>query len=376
MFKHIINHITKDYSSFLEDTGKNLHITHIDDLIIDSDVNEVISILNKIVDKKIDLTYKIDGLPFVAFGQEPQTKKFCIGTKRIATRPAFSLEDIQKIYEDIPELQDILSGLFKILSTKRYNKIFAGDLVWSPRNPKTTEGDSITFKPNTIKYSVPSDSDLASNMEGKDFGMIIHTSMTGGPTFKDMNKSNKVELGEIGDTPNLWLSNAQLNKYSNTETLDLSDFKNEINELKKYDTSIKDLPFKSADVFSFFVKANNIKKSTEEKLNLFRDFMISKINSKVPTTVEAKTAEINTVFENNKDKIRNFIILNEKILEVKQKIIEKLTTSMKLKTSHNFEGTFVDNKGEGFVAVDGDRYVKLVDREEFSAMNSLNWGRK
>ena len=114
----------------------------------------------------------IHNSPAVIFGINPDDGNFIIGTKRILTKPASSIEEIKQIYSDSPNLQKIFIDLFNYLKPYVKNGIYMGDLMWSPEIIKT-KGNVIEFKPNTIIYQVDKNSKLGKEIANKKYGLIL-----------------------------------------------------------------------------------------------------------------------------------------------------------------------------------------------------------
>ena len=345
-----------------------LHIQHLEELILSGSVDTVIDVLNQIVKGSVKPTLKVDGFPAVIFGIDPQTKTFAIGTKRILTRPAHSIQEIDEIYSDNPELAALFKGLFPLLSQgKNLNSMYSGDLMWSPRNTIKATEEFLEFQPNTIRYQVPIDSELAREMKGCEYGIILHTKMTG-PTIKQMSKTGDVNVSDFKGIRNLWVGDANLKSYTSSDA-DLSMFTQEINELKNLEETIDDLGFNKGKLYSFFVKVNKENYTTEEKVSMLKDYFLSEYKS--PRQID----KFLDIYNNHQDKIYKFIKLNDKIIEVKDKIIDKINSTSLLKTSHSTgNGTYEDNSGEGFVAIHNGNFIKLVNRKEFSKMNAARHG--
>ena len=155
----------------LEDKGgKNLHLEHLEDEIINYGVDggrAAINFLRSLRDmlaggsrSSINMTVKWDGAPAIFCGIDPEDGKFFVAKKSV-----FNVSP--KLYKTNGEIDDDLSGdlnaKFKValaeLSKLGIKGVLQGDLMFTD----DVETDSIdgtsyyTFQPNTIVYAVPID---------------------------------------------------------------------------------------------------------------------------------------------------------------------------------------------------------------------------
>ena len=82
-----------------------------------------------------------------------------------------------------------------------------GDLMFtsSDKKVKKIDGESyITFQPNTILYAVQADSALGKQIAAAKFGIVFHTSYTGG-TIEDLAASFGANIKNLGHSSAIWL---------------------------------------------------------------------------------------------------------------------------------------------------------------------------
>ena len=162
----------------LEDKqGKNLHLEHLEDEILNFGVGGgrgAINFLQSLRDMlsgsskgSVNMTVKWDGAPAIFAGVDPSDGKFFVAKKSV-----FNVNP--KLYKTEAEIDDDLSGAlnskFKI-ALKEFSKlgikgVLQGDLMYTDdMEPQTIDGVKyITFQPNTIVYAVPVNSDLGKTM--------------------------------------------------------------------------------------------------------------------------------------------------------------------------------------------------------------------
>ena len=169
----------------LEDKGgKNLHLEHIEDEILNYGVDggrAAINFLRSLRDMlagssrtSVNMTVKWDGAPAIFAGIDPSDGKFFVAKKSV-----FNVSP--KLYKTNKEIDDDLSGAlnskFKIalaeFSKLGIKGVLQGDLMFTDDVEKTTIEGVVyyTFQPNTIVYAVPIDSDLGKTLDDY-FGIV------------------------------------------------------------------------------------------------------------------------------------------------------------------------------------------------------------
>jgi len=313
-------------------------------------------------------------MPAVIFGINPENGKFAIGSKRIYTRPAHSEKEINEIYSDIDELRVIFLDLFKYLKPYVKSGMYMGDLMWRKDKPLRVNGDNIVFQPNTTVYQVPKDSKLGKEIINKPYGMVLHTKLTG-QTLKTMSKSSDIDIEKFKSIPEVWVGDAKIDTYAgNDKKFDFSDIAKDINDIKKYyaHASISDI-IPLTRLQPIFNKLNKTQfdktTSVDKKLEILIDIIkeVYNKNYKTPNKLNEVLEKINS----NPKLFKDFIELNDRIIDIKNKIMSRLNSVAVFKTSLDPNGVFDSNVGEGFVIPVGNGMVKLVDRKEFSRINAI-----
>ena len=172
--------------------GKNLHLEHLEDEIINYGVDggrAALNFLRSLRDmlagasrSSVNMTVKWDGAPAIFAGIDPSDDKFFVAKKSV-----FNVNP--KLYKTEAEINDDLSGAlnskFKI-ALQEFSKlgikgVLQGDLMFTDDVETTKiEGASYyTFQPNTIVYAVPMDSKLGSIINKSKIGIVWHTTYTG-----------------------------------------------------------------------------------------------------------------------------------------------------------------------------------------------------
>ena len=226
------NHIQEPLT---EAATKNLHLEHIEDVILNDGLSGAHVALNFIDGirnsleghgtKHLSVTTKWDGSPAIVAGTHPETGRYFIGTKSVfnkrSTKMIYSKDDIKKHYKESPGLAKHLEQVFDHLQKIDITGVLQGDLMFSGGEvgSQSIDGsDYVTFKPNTIMYAVPSDSELAEKIRRAKIGIIFHTSYTGN-TLSEMTPSYKVNIQDLKQSNDVWVDDATYRDETGTATL-------------------------------------------------------------------------------------------------------------------------------------------------------------
>ena len=195
------------FSSFLTEDkgGKNLHLEHIEDEILNygitggrASINFVRSLRDMLAGNSrssIDMTVKWDGAPAIFAGIDPEDGKFFVAKKSV-----FNVNP--KLYKSVAEIDADLSGQlnakFKV-ALEEFSKlgitgVLQGDLMFTDDVDTTDiEGKKYyTFQPNTIVYAVDVNSDLGKKIKNAKIG-VWHTTYKGN-ALQDMKHFHSVQI--------------------------------------------------------------------------------------------------------------------------------------------------------------------------------------
>ena len=168
---------------------EGVRIEHPEDLVFDMGSQGLTQALNGIVAAASNpntATVKWDGKPAIIFGRKPNgefvlTDKsgfLAKGYDGLATSP----EQIEQIMGmrggERGELIALYKRLFPLLRAavpQNFRGYIQGDLLYSQR-PQAVDGNWV-FQPNTVKYSVPTNSELGQKIGNSVAGVVIHTSL-------------------------------------------------------------------------------------------------------------------------------------------------------------------------------------------------------
>jgi len=406
--------------SLLEADGKNTHLEHLEDNIFNKGhegAKEAVDYLYSLhqmlegnTKTPVSMTTKWDGAPAIVAGKDPQTGKFFVGTKGVfAKNPKmnFTNSDIEKYHadqgdKDASGLRDKLKLALKHLSRLNWDTVAQGDMLFAgPGDIKeqVIDGEQyIVFKPNTIVYAVPKNSDLAKEILSAGFGIVWHTEYVGGPSLADTQAKFGFDASVLGDGKNagVWQRDATIKDLSGTVTLSDAEGHKMLSAIQEADNYLKTI---DANTFSWLQKGTDLVGKTfleqlkahannqvrqghfDEPTKFAQDFITKFVNYwtkeidkvKQQKTIDAKTQTMVQGVKFIKENLQSIIAVYDlylKLIEAKIIIVRKLEQIRQMPTFKQTEKGYEITGEEGFVAVDRlGNALKLVDRLEFSKLN-------
>jgi len=396
--------------------GKNLHLEHIEDQVLNRGVagaREAINFLQSLrnmlaghADTKMNITTKWDGAPAVFAGTNPENGKFFVGTKGIFAKNAklnYTDDDIDRNHP-AEGLNVKLKMALRYLPKLGIKGILQGDMMFTKGDLKkeTIDGESyITFQPNTIVYAVPTNSKLAQMMMAAHVGIVFHTSYTG-QKMEDMKASFNIDIGRLATTKDVWFRDASFTDASGSATFTEEETKQITTILSLAGRTFQTIPaltlnrISSSDTILEYIKTFNNTKVREGKkitdtrahtLELVR-FVEAKLNKEISSVKRedtkrkkaAEKTEVMRFFRSSAMSLKTIFDLQNLLVDAKLMIIRKLETIKSIGTFIRTDDGFRITAPEGFVAVSKTTggALKLVDRLEFSQANftaAKNWSK-
>jgi len=404
------------------DENKNTHLEHLEDLIFNNGltggkqaVDYLVSFYEMLKGSsktKFNLTTKWDGAPAIFAGIDPADGKFFVGTKGVFNKsPKLnkSLADIKSNHPDklvkgetqsAEGLRKKLISAFTNLRKLNFTGVVQGDMLFTKDDIQTAtiKGEEfIVFKPNTIIYAVPKNSNLAKEILSANIGIVFHTEYVGGPTLADMSAKFGYDASALGNGANagVWYRDAIIKDYSGQVTMtadESASLKASIETANSKLSSIGDLEFLKNNEFG-----QNLRERIKTSVNkIIRDqgrfeqdpkafatafitdyktVMKKAIDSvKTDKTKVAKTQlMLNGIkfLEDNTQEIVSAYVVYLELIRAKEMIVNKLANVKQIDTFvQTADGDYEVTGEEGFVAVDHiGNAIKLVDRLDFSAKN-------
>ena len=400
----------KGFKAYItEAAGKNLHMTHLEDAVIDGGVTGTRNVFNYLralrdmlagnASAPVSVTVKWDGAPALFAGIDPSDGKFFIAKKGVFNKNP-------KIYKTNAEIDNDLSGdlaaKFKV-ALKEFAKlgisegVVQGDFLFTKDDLKTEniDGESyITFHPNTIVYAVPTNSQLGKRIAGSEIGVVWHTTYRG-DSFETMSASFGEKIAsKLKETKSVWAVDAVFEDKSGNATFTKQETEEITKLLSDAGRIFRTVKAKVLNEFKDNTELNarvntyiNSKVREGARVGDPKGFIIGlqryieeyyqKQADKVKTekSKEAKLEkgrELLKFFDNrNIKEIEKVFTLYNMLVDAKLMVIEKLNHVDGLKTFLKTNKGFEVTGQEGFVAIDhlGKNSLKLVDRLQFSKAN-------
>lgn len=386
---------------------KNVHLDHVEDVILNDGLagahialNFIESVAKNLAgssNKTVNVTTKWDGSPAIVCGVNPENGRFFVGTKGAFSKGSpkiiYNEDDIKRFYKGKPGLQRILELCLKHLPKIDIgNVVLQGDVMFGENevNEQTIDGKKYTtFKPNTILYAIPFESDLADKVRRAKLGVVFHTTYQG-KTMKDLEPSFNVNLNDLKQNDDVWFDDATYKDVSGKTTLTQDEYNIVLQHLDDAEEALDALnPIRFEQLLTSSALVGMIKMHTNNEirggkqfhkdylknLNKFVEQRIEKENIR-DTTKEKKKAEYVALLKRLEETIANVLKFQDHITQAKLLIVKKLQNIDDLSTFvPRGDGGYDVTPAEGFVAVDHltNKAVKLVDRLEFSRMNQLRF---
>ena len=390
-----------------EAAGKNTHMTHIEDLVLDGGVKgarQAILALRSLRDMLsgntstgVDVTVKWDGAPAIFAGEDPSDGKFFIAKKGIFN----ANPKVYKSHEDIKadtsgDLQGKLIKGFDNLKNLGITSVIQGDFMFEKKDLKVENINGIkhvVFHPNTIAYAIPLTDPLAKIIQNSEIGIVWHTSYSG-LAFETM----RAEFGrditsKLKASKKVWMVDAKLPSVDGA-VLTASQTKKVTEKLQLAGVIFKKIASKTLKEIELNKELNlvmniwnnrmvregqRIKDTTKHAKGLV-DFVreryqkeIDKVKTPASKEKKADKRDELLVFFSTQN-IKNLALvydLQNYITDAKLIIINKLNSLSSIGTFVKTKSGFKVTNPEGFVAIDRMEggAVKLVNRLEFSANN-------
>jgi len=401
------------FSSFITEdkAGKNLHLEHIEDEILNfgvtggrAAINFVQSLRDMLAGSSrssVNMTVKWDGAPAIFAGVDPEDGRFFVAKKSV-----FNKEP--KLYKSNAEIDADLSGTlnakFKVslaeLSKLGIKGVLQGDLMFTDDvSTETIDGVSYyTFQPNTIVYAVPVNSDFGKIIKNAKIGIVWHTTYTG-DALQDMKASFGANIQGLNKTSTVWMDDATYKDVSGSATMNEKETEVVTSHLSMAGKTFRKInsqllnsfltiqnsftgDFSGASLKTYNnsmvrkgQKITNPKKHAQGYIPWVEEVFNKKIDKlKTPVKkqeVENKKKEIVRELKKHTVNLTNIIEFQNHIVEAKMGIVKKLNTVKSIGTFIKTSNGFKVVNPEGYVAIDriSGNAVKLVDRMEFSFNN-------
>jgi len=391
--------------------GKNLHLEHLEDEILNYGVDggrAAINFLRSLRDmmagesrSSVNMTVKWDGAPAIFAGIDPADGKFFVAKKSV-----FNVNP--KLYKTSAEIDDDLSGTlnakFKValeeLSKLGIKNVLQGDLMFTD-DVETTDIDGVshyTFQPNTIVYAVPVNSDFGKTINRAKLGIVWHTTYTG-KSLPDMKASFGADISKLQKPSSVWMDDATYKDASGSATFTAAETEKVTGVLSKVGSTFQKI---NANGLRAFLKLqdsmtgtlagaslktyNNSKVRAGQRISNpnahakgYEKWVFDSIQKQIDKAKSPKGKEkyVNMQKEyvrevkKHTNNLRSVITFQNLLVDAKMQIVKKLDRVKSIGTFIRTPNGFKVTNPEGYVAIDRVKgnAVKLVDRMEFSFNN-------
>tara|TARA_E500000178_G_C17020929_1_gene755508 strand:- start:630 stop:1865 length:1236 start_codon:yes stop_codon:yes gene_type:complete len=391
-----------------EAAGANLHMTHLEDAVLDGGVNgtrNVFQYLQALRDMlggntkaPVKISVKWDGAPAIFAGKDPRDGQFFVAKKGLFNKNP-------QLFKTNAEIDNELSGdlgaKFKValaeFSKLGIEGVVQGDFLYTDDDIKTENIDGephLTFHPNTIVYAIPKNSDLGKQIERSKIGVVWHTTYRG-TDLENMSASfGETIATKLKTTPSVWAVDAVFQDHSGKVTFTaaetksftklLSDAGRIFRTIKPYALNeLKDNEVLNARINTFINKKvregqriQNVPAAINDMQKFINEYYqkeMDKVKSQAAKDRKAavRDSALKYFAKGNLKEVNKVFTLYNLLVDAKMIVIAKLNYSDGLRTLLKTKDGFEVTGQEGFVAIDhlGRNALKLVDRLEFSKAN-------
>ena len=379
----------------------NTHLTHLEELVLtqgQDGFNKAKAFLYELIknlkgeDNSIkNVSVKWDGAPAIFTGINPENGKFFVGTKSVFNKNPkinYTSQDIDENHGHAAGLAKKLKLALLYLPSVGIKGILQGDFMFDSDDVDTQnieEKPHYTFKPNTIRYAIESNSDLGRKINTAKIGIIFHT------TYNDLKPGSGASFGAnidgLNPSSNVWFDDA----YFKDDTGVLLSSEEEsfvlqkIKEADSINVRYENLPLSSLNTYlNSEIRQGEFLQNPIKSFERFKNWYQRAVDKSIEKVKRPESKERKK--QAGEDKLREFNSQQQDIINVFK--LSKLLSEAKaifitkydkaVATKHfidNGDGTLSVTKAEGFVAVDHtENGIKLVDRLEFSK-NNFNAGK-
>ena len=385
---------------------KRTHLQHIEDVILVDGhkggvavieyFQGILQTLQGSADQPINVSVKWDGAPAVVCGTNPENGKWFVGTKGVFGKTPklnYTKDDISRNHGTDDLGQKLLKCLVH-LKKLNIQGIVQGDYMFDRdtlQRQSTAGENQVTFKPNTITYAVPEDSDLGRQMSAAQLGIIFHTTYAG-DRIDNLQAKYGADVSAFTPTPDVWFDNATYKNVSGTANFtaeEQAQFTAGMEKLKalltKVPTNLSAMLGVNKDFLPFFmlfindqIKKGVLPTDTNEYLKGFAEFYQGRMQQqaaglkaqKALQLRQQKMKDMPQFLKQMQKPLAAMMAFYKEVISLKKLTLDKMNKATAIGTFAQTDSGLEVTDPEGFVAVGqaGDA-VKLVDRLGFSKKN-------
>jgi len=314
-----------------------------------------------------DITIKWDGKPAVIFGRD-DNGNFVLTDKSGFTAKTYSgsarsPEELEKIMKmrggDRTELINMYKSMWNALEAqtpKGMKGYFMADVLYV--GTPTKQGDTYQFTPNTVTYTVNSDTDLGKQIANSKAALAVHTYKTGpedsGQPFHAVDKLPTGPILFVGpkmkDTPKLDVPEAKLDQIANKVKQNQRAIDNFFMPATLQQQQLSNLPALMKQYANFKVREGNFNNMG----NSFLSWAVTKVSKPKAQRLEQYVNETKQVVDLIFKIFNAIAVIKTQVVRALDKQGSGITASIDGESGH-----------EGYVAGG----LKYVDRLRFSKSN-------
>jgi hypothetical protein len=328
---------------------------------------------------KASVSTKLDGSPSVVFGTHPETGKFFVASKSVfnaTPKLNHTPEDIEANHGHAPGLVSKLkSALEHLPKVTPKEGVFQGEFMYTKDDGDVqTQGGKHHFKPNTITYSTPTDSEEGQKINKAKLGISVHTAYHG-DTLEGMKAKYNADTSDFGTHPDVHMISPAVDQSKiNYSKKDQDEFASHMSKALDVNSQLKNYDHHEGHIDHLKTYINKtVRDGTTPNLNDYKDHVKAHYAKKADgvKSDDAKQRHIaagDTLIkhaEKNSEAFDRTFEVHKHIQNAKNVLNRVLSANPTYE--HSVNGNPV--KPEGFVSVINNRPTKIVDRSEFSRLN-------
>ena len=386
---------------------KRTHLEHIEDIIITDGYNGgkavieyfrgLLITLQGTSSEAISVSVKWDGAPAVVCGTHPETGRFFVGTKSVFNPGTPKINYTKQQIAKNHGTDDLGQKLLKCLVHLRklnIQGVVQGDLLFTDDDivRKNLNGTPhLTFKPNTITYAVPENSDIGKQVDTAKVGIIFHTTYNG-EIFADMTASAGADTETFTQSSDVFFDNATYKDVSGSAKFTADETKQFMNGIDKLEALLNNVPRDlsnllgtNQDFVPYFqmyinamVKQGQLPTNVNQFLQGFQKFYAERMQQQIAGLKAQKALQLRqnklkqmpTFMARIKKPLQAMLTFYKSVQLLKGFVLKKMNQAMAIGSFAQTDSGLEVTDPEGFVAVDKTgNAVKLVDRLGFSRRN-------
>lgn len=334
---------------------------------------------------------KFDGAPSVVFGHNPENGKFFVASKSAWNKNPklnYTKADIQTNHGQSPGLVSKLNAALEHLPKVAPKRgVFQGDFLYNKADGDVQEDEkNYQFRPQLIGFTAPKDSEQGKKIAKSQIGFAVHTGYKG-TTLSNLKADYTPDTLAFKDHKDVHLHTWDQSfdhvkaKYTPQEHEDFKQFMNAAGD-----------QFKNSDRHHLFVASNNpdmqdhlttyinktVRTGDTPSFEGLKQHVADRFNKHIDSLKTEKGKEqkrqgleqANTFLDKNQHNVKAMLKMQNHIQRAKNVLIDALNRGDSTGYKYDIQGNA--SKSEGFVTVVNNRPTKLIDRNEFSRLNSLH----